>query len=111
MQSVLTSARDKIAQTPPSVILIVGLAVVIALIVTIYYSISREMSLLPTVSNMRRISDTQYYSLVQRYSLVRPKHTTQGMWEIAPNDTVLEKDRLLINTSVQSVRLAGYLGP
>jgi hypothetical protein len=76
-------------------------------IVGLSYFLIKQTSTLPTPENIEAIKQTQTAILEQRWTGIT--QSKKGIAEAM--NTIPVDERLLINSSVMSVRLAGFLGP
>jgi hypothetical protein len=92
------------------IILVVVIAILICVIV---WYVTKTSAVLATPDNIKRISDVQVGLLNQRYMGVSLKRTgiQNAISKLPSDDQLYTNIRLLINTTVLSTRLSGYLGP
>jgi hypothetical protein len=87
----------------------IGMYIIFAVLMglIIYFLILKKWYILPTPDNIEAIKQTQTAKLEPLWTgITQSKKGIQDAMNGVPND-----ERLLINASVMSVRLAGFLGP
>jgi hypothetical protein len=91
-------------------VIILGIVVILLVCALLVWGLLlafRNRRLLPTPDNIKRIQKSQLHILEKQWSTI-----TQGKQGLSSSiNTIPEDQRLLINATVLSTRLTGYLGP